>query len=63
MDGDVTDHLEAKALNYRKDLIHIMSASWGPRDNGATMEMPGKATRDALEYGVRKVMCTNILKS
>ncbi|KAK3098823.1 hypothetical protein FSP39_023409 [Pinctada imbricata] len=61
LDGDVTDHLEAKALNYMKNDIHITSASWGPRDNGATMEMPGRATREALQRGVREEMVASMM--
>lgn len=55
LDGEVYDSIEAKALNYKNQFIDVMSASWGPRDDGMTMEGPGPATKDALETGVKKV--------
>ena len=38
LDGPVTDSLEAKALSYNRDYVDIYSASWGPKDDGKTME-------------------------
>ena len=38
LDGDVTDKVEAESLNYARDHIDIYSASWGPDDDGATVE-------------------------
>ena len=55
LDGRVTDRLEAKALLYNNDEIDIMSASWGPHDNGCTMEGPKQACLDALREGATKV--------
>ena len=55
LDGRVTDIMEAKALMFKKDYIDVYSASWGPRDNGATMEGPSKYTKHALEEGARTV--------
>lgn len=55
LDGNVYDTVEAKALNYKNQFIDVMSASWGPRDDGKTLEGPGPATKDALEVGVTKV--------
>ena len=55
LDGKVTDRLEAQALLYKNQHIDIMSASWGPRDNGATMEGPKKACSDALKKGTDEV--------
>ncbi len=37
--GGVTDHMEATALSYRRDLVDIYSNSWGPND-GNTVEGP-----------------------
>ncbi|WAR08111.1 NECB-like protein, partial [Mya arenaria] len=54
LDGAITDQLEAKALIYHNQHIHIYSASWGPHDDGSTMEAPGKACVDALRQGVQK---------
>lgn len=55
MDGPITDVLEGKALEFKRQDIDIYSASWGPRDNGATTEAPGAASIRAIEKGVREV--------
>lgn len=55
LDGPVTDSLEASALLFQNQLIDIYSASWGPRDNGQTMEAPGKHCAEALKKGVEEV--------
>ena len=55
LDGNVYDTVEAKALNYKNQFIDVMSASWGPRDDGMTLEGPGPATKAALEVGGTKV--------
>ncbi|XP_061176557.1 PC3-like endoprotease variant B isoform X1 [Saccostrea echinata] len=54
LDGAVYDTIEAKAVNFKNQFIDVMSASWGPRDNGRTLEGPGPATLDALVAGVNK---------
>uniref|UniRef100_A0AAZ3Q4A2 P/Homo B domain-containing protein n=1 Tax=Oncorhynchus tshawytscha TaxID=74940 RepID=A0AAZ3Q4A2_ONCTS len=41
LDGDVTDVVEAKSLGVRPDYIDIYSASWGPDDDGKTVDGPG----------------------
>lgn len=38
LDGDVTDSVEAQALNHAFNHISIYSASWGPDDDGKTVE-------------------------
>ena len=38
LDGDVTDSVEASALNHAYHHIDIYSASWGPDDDGKTVE-------------------------
>jgi hypothetical protein len=55
LDGPITDDLEAKALQFKSDIVDVYSASWGPRDDGRTMESPGRATQRAIETGVREV--------
>lgn len=55
LDGKVTDMLEARALSHARDHVDIYSASWGPRDDGKTMEGPGELARRALEDGVKYV--------
>ncbi|XP_061592782.1 proprotein convertase subtilisin/kexin type 6-like [Cololabis saira] len=54
LDGDVTDIVEAKSLGIRPDYIHIYSASWGPKDDGRTVDGPGPLTKQAFEQGIRK---------
>ena len=38
LDGDVTDEVEARSLSYARNHIDIYSASWGPDDDGVTVE-------------------------
>ncbi|XP_020794431.1 proprotein convertase subtilisin/kexin type 6 isoform X1 [Boleophthalmus pectinirostris] len=54
LDGDVTDLVEAKSLGIRPDYIDIYSSSWGPKDDGRTVDGPGPLTRQALEQGIKK---------
>ncbi|KAM9765973.1 proprotein convertase subtilisin/kexin type 6 isoform 1-T2 [Menidia menidia] len=54
LDGDVTDIVEAKSLGIQPDYIHIYSASWGPKDDGKTVDGPGPLTKQAFEQGIRK---------
>ena len=42
LDGKVTDSLEAQSFIYKAHLNWIYSCSWGPEDNGRTIEGPGK---------------------
>ena len=62
LDGVVRDSLEANALSYKLDLVDIFSASWGPNDDGRTVEGPGKLASMALQDGVDKVSqhCDNM---
>ncbi|XP_067350745.1 proprotein convertase subtilisin/kexin type 6 isoform X3 [Channa argus] len=54
LDGDVTDIVEAKSLGIRPDYIDIYSASWGPKDDGKTVDGPGPLTKQAFEEGIKK---------
>lgn len=54
LDGDVTDVVEAKSLGTRPNYIDIYSASWGPDDDGKTVDGPGRLARQAFEHGIRK---------
>ncbi|XP_022528895.2 neuroendocrine convertase 1 [Astyanax mexicanus] len=54
LDGSVTDSMEASALTYNNDFIHIYTCCWGPTDNGAEMSGPGTLTEKALHLGTRK---------
>ncbi|KAI9007726.1 peptidase S8/S53 domain-containing protein [Hyaloraphidium curvatum] len=49
-----TDALEATAFNYKFQINDIFSSSWGPEDNGATVDGPGFLTQQALINGVTK---------
>ncbi|XP_005107019.1 PC3-like endoprotease variant B [Aplysia californica] len=52
LDGPVTDALEAEALTFNNKYIDIYSSSWGPNDDGATMEGPRLLALEALRKGV-----------
>ena len=51
LDGEVTDAIEASSLSHRRDRIDIYSSSWGPDDDGYTVDGPGKFAKKALEEG------------
>lgn len=55
LDGDVTDVVEAQSLSFRPNYVDIYLASWGPEDDGATLEGPGPLTLLALQNGVQNV--------
>ncbi|XP_055539465.1 furin-like protease 2 isoform X1 [Wyeomyia smithii] len=52
LDGTVNDAVEAKALGLNPEHIHIYSASWGPEDDGSTVDGPGPLARRAFIFGV-----------
>uniref|UniRef100_A0A0C9QJY7 furin n=1 Tax=Fopius arisanus TaxID=64838 RepID=A0A0C9QJY7_9HYME len=52
LDGVVNDAVEARALGLNSDHIDIYSASWGPEDDGKTVDGPGALARRAFIYGV-----------
>ncbi|KAM9183641.1 proprotein convertase subtilisin/kexin type 6 isoform 3-T3 [Dugong dugon] len=54
LDGDVTDVVEAKSLGIRPNYIDIYSASWGPDDDGKTVDGPGRLAKQAFQYGIKK---------
>lgn len=58
LDGSVTDSVEARAIGFNVENIDIMSASWGPSDNGRMVNGPGKLSQASLEKGVTKVPYT-----
>ncbi|KPM11024.1 furin-like protein protease 1, isoforms 1/1-X/2-like protein [Sarcoptes scabiei] len=53
LDGDVTDAVEARSLGFNPQHIHIYSASWGPDDDGRTVDGPGKMAVKAFENGIK----------
>ncbi|XP_033053659.1 proprotein convertase subtilisin/kexin type 4 isoform X4 [Trachypithecus francoisi] len=54
LDGIITDVIEAQSLSLQPQHIHIYSASWGPEDDGHTVDGPGILTREAFRRGVTK---------
>ncbi|KAK0087632.1 hypothetical protein PV325_000511 [Microctonus aethiopoides] len=52
LDGVVNDAVEARALGLNPDHIDIYSASWGPEDDGKTVDGPGPLARRAFIFGV-----------
>ncbi|XP_049276477.1 furin-like protease 1 isoform X2 [Anopheles funestus] len=53
LDGDVTDIVEARSLGHNSQHIDIYSASWGPDDDGKTVDGPGELATRAFIEGVR----------
>ena len=47
-----SDEDTADALLHRLDIVGIYNNSWGPSDNGQTIEGPGVLTTAALEFGI-----------
>ena len=45
---------ESDALGHERDINDIYSNSWGPNDDGVTVEGPGELTQRALADGVTK---------
>ena len=52
LDGTITDAVEARSLSLNPQEVDIYSASWGPDDDGQTVDGPGPLTRRAIEEGV-----------
>lgn len=50
-----SDATEASALGLHNQHIDIYSNSWGPRDNGVSVEGPGRLALAALRQGVVEV--------
>ena len=62
LDGEVNDRIEGIALGYAYDKVDIYSASWGPTDDGKTVEGPGRLAKEAIERGVTEVFTLFIVK-
>ena len=54
LDGDVTDLVEAKSIGWRPDHVDIYSASWGPDDDGQTVDGPATLARAAFRKGAEQ---------
>jgi proprotein convertase subtilisin/kexin type 5 len=52
LDGVVNDAVEARALSLRPEHVDIYSASWGPDDDGRTVDGPGPLAKRAFLNGV-----------
>ena len=65
LDGEVTDAVEAQSLALNQQHIDVYSASWGPDDDGRTVDGPGPLARKAFLDGILAVCITlcNILPS
>lgn len=55
LDGTVTDELEGDALAMNHKYVDIYSASWGPNDDGKTVEGPGVLAQKAFVKGITEV--------
>lgn len=55
LDGIVTDAIEASSIGFNANHVDIYSASWGPNDDGKTVEGPGRLAQKAFEYGIKNV--------
>ena len=55
LDGEVTDVVEAHSLSFRPEHIDIYSSSWGPDDDGKTVDGPGPLAKVAFSEGITKV--------
>ncbi|KAJ7583085.1 peptidase S8/S53 domain-containing protein [Mycena floridula] len=54
LSGPITDVDEAAALNYGYQNVQIYSCSWGPPDNGQSMEGPSGLIQKAVVNGINK---------
>lgn len=52
LDGMVNDAVEARALSLNPNHIDIYSASWGPEDDGKTVDGPGPLAKKAFFNGI-----------
>jgi kexin len=54
LSGDITDLDEALAINYEMQKNDIYSCSWGPPDDGKTMQAPGILIEKAMVTAVQQ---------
>lgn len=55
LDGQVTDAVEAASIGFSPQHVDIYSASWGPDDDGRTVDGPARLARLAFVNGVKEV--------
>ncbi|CAF0796754.1 unnamed protein product [Didymodactylos carnosus] len=51
-DGRITDRTEAESIGFNQQHINIVSASWGPDDDGRTVDGPGRLCSAAFQNGI-----------
>ncbi|KAF2186919.1 hypothetical protein K469DRAFT_725573 [Zopfia rhizophila CBS 207.26] len=54
LSGDITDMDESLAINYELQKNDIYSCSWGPPDDGKTMQAPGLLIEKAMLTAIQK---------
>ena len=54
LDGDVTDAVEGSSLSLNPQKIDLYSSSWGPDDDGRTVDGPAHLARKAFSDGIEK---------
>ena len=57
----MTDLIEANAMGHMPNIIDIYSASWGPTDDGKTVDGPRNLTMRAIVNGVNNVSHRRLL--
>jgi hypothetical protein len=50
----VSDAVEARSLSFNPDHVAIYSSSWGPNDDGKTVDGPGKLAARAFKNGITR---------
>ena len=50
----VSDAVEARSLSFNPDHVDIYSSSWGPNDDGKTVDGPGKLASRAFKNGIMR---------
>jgi len=54
LDGQVSDAVEARSLSFNPDHVDIYSSSWGPNDDGKTVDGPGRLATRAFINGITR---------
>nr|WBW70068.1 venom protein [Lampona murina] len=54
LDGPVNDVVESVSLAHAVDHVDVFSASWGPNDDGMTVDGPKRLALEALQKGIRE---------
>ena len=54
LDGTVTDLLEGRSFIYKAHINWVYSCSWGPEDNGISVEGPGYVAKVSYD---NRIIC------